>query len=193
MRRTGSAAVLLYVTMGCAPDLGVQLPDTEQVYAGPQVRLHTTGESDVCEGTGPSMEAMLSFLGRETELGDLDQPIDVYFLSEAQVTESCGLDIDGVYACAFVEETNPVVVTSYLPTEHELVHSYLSLKQEAPKRRYAFLEEGFASVYGRDGYHREPTTAPAFRWFVKTGAARSSPPTSRFPPSSTTGSAANDR
>ncbi|MGH1348726.1 MAG: hypothetical protein ACRBN8_44730 [Nannocystales bacterium] len=145
--------------MGCAPDIGVQLPDTEQVYAGPQVRLHSTGESDVCTGTGPSMEAMLSFLGRETELGDLDQPIEVYLLSEEQVAESCGLDIDGVYACAFVEEPNPVVVTSYLPTEHELVHSYLSLKQEKPKRRHAFLEEGFASVYGRDGYHPEPTTS----------------------------------
>ncbi|MCR9166289.1 MAG: hypothetical protein ACE37F_00015 [Nannocystaceae bacterium] len=104
---------------------------------------------------------MLSFLGRETELGDLDQPIDVYLLSEEQARETCGLGIDDVYACAFVEETNPVVVTSYLPTEHELVHAYLSLKQDVPRTRYAFLEEGLASVYGRDGSAAAPTTSLA--------------------------------
>jgi hypothetical protein len=153
--------MLLCVAMGCTSDIGVQLPDTEQVYDGAQVRLLATAESAVCKGTGPSMETMVSFLGRETELGDLDKPIDVYFLSEEQVSETCGLGIDGVYACAFVEEPNPVVVTSDLPTEHELVHAYLSLKQDVPKRRHAFLEEGFASVYGRDGNLPEPTTSLA--------------------------------
>ncbi|MCR9161758.1 MAG: hypothetical protein ACE37F_36300 [Nannocystaceae bacterium] len=105
------------------------------------------------------MEKMLSFLGRETELGDLEQPVDVYLLAEEQVVETCGLGIDDVYACAFVAEPNPVVVTSYLPTEHELVHAYLSLKQDEPKTRYAFLEEGLASVYGRDGSSSAPTTS----------------------------------
>ncbi len=84
---------------------------------------------------------------------------DVYVLSEEQVDETCGLGIDDVYACAFVEEPNPVVVTSYVPTEHELVHAYASLKQDGPKRRYAFLEEGFASVYARDGRLSEARTS----------------------------------
>jgi len=144
--------------MGCAPESGIRLPETQEVYTGSQVRLHVAGDAKVCEGTGPSMEAMLSFLGQETELGDLAQPVDVYLLSEEQVSDTCGLGFEGVYACAFVEESNPLVASSYLPTEHELVHAYLSLKQDVPRRRYAFLEEGFASVYGRDGAIAAPTT-----------------------------------
>ena len=158
MARWHSAGLLLSLATGCAPGNGIPLPETEQVYDGPLVRLHATDERDVCNGTGPSMEAMLSFLARETELGDLDQPVEVYFMSEEQVTEACGLGFDGVYACAFVTEPNPLVASSYLPTEHELVHAYLSLKQETPAYRHAFLEEGFASIYGRDGPPSEPTT-----------------------------------
>ena len=150
--------MFLLAAVGCAPDGGVRLPETEEVYSGAHVRLHTTTERSVCGGTGPAMEAMLSFLGRETELGELDQPIDVYLLSEDQVSDACDLDFEGVFACSFVEEPNPLVVSSYLPTEHELVHSYLSLKQRTPGRRHAFLEEGFASVYGRDGDLSQPTT-----------------------------------
>ena len=150
--------MLHWAAIGCAPDVGIQLPDTELRYDGAQVRLHVADSRPVCDGTGPSMESMLSFLGAETELGDLEEPVDVYLVSQEQASEACGLG-DWVFACSFVTEPNPIVVSSYLPTEHELVHSYLSLKQEVPRRRYAFLEEGFANVYGRDGDIDEPASA----------------------------------
>jgi hypothetical protein len=136
----------------------IVLPETDVVYEGAQVRLQTRPGLEVCAGNGPSMDRMVEFFGRETALGNLDAPVDVYLLEPDEVTEVCGLDYIETFACAFVEDVRPFVVTSYLPTEHEVIHTYLSFKQSVARTRYSFFEEGLASVYGRDGFLPRPTT-----------------------------------
>ena len=156
-RALASLALLAAVSTACAPEQTIDLPPTEVVYEGDQVRLHAVADLTVCGGNGAAMDAMLAYLADESGLGLLETPIDAYLLTPEQVDDVCYVGYAQVFACAFTQDVEPFAVTSYLPTEHELVHAYLGSKSDGG-RRWAFFDEGLATVYGRDGPRTRPTT-----------------------------------
>ena len=151
------ALLLAALACACAPEATIDLPETEVVYEGLQVRLHAVPERTACGGNGPAMEAMLTYFAEESGLGPLEAPIDTYLLTPAQVDEVCYVGYLQPAACAFSAEDPPFAVAGYMPTEHELVHAYLSAKQGGAGR-WSFFDEGLATVYGRDATRDRPST-----------------------------------
>lgn len=149
--------LLAVLACACTPEIAIDLPETEVVYEGSQVRLHAVPELTACNGNGPAMDAMLAYLAAESELGPLEEPTDAYLLAPEQVDEVCYVGYLRPAACAYTEEDPPFAVAGYLPTEHELVHTYLSAKQGGASR-WSFFDEGLATVYGRDADRARPRT-----------------------------------
>ncbi len=132
---------------GCSDPYALGLPSTELVYESEGLRIHAEGSMLPCAGVGPSMDRALGFFSREFGLSDVDEIIDVYWLTEASLSEtstSCGR-VEGARGCL---AGDGLVLVLYLPTEHELVHAYFA--NRAPGRAHSFFEEGIAVVYGRD-------------------------------------------
>lgn len=146
--------LLFASSLGCTDEAAeLDLPPTELVFDGDQLRIHAAPGLTPCLGTGPAMEEMLGFLARETGLGPLDDPIDLYWLEGDDVQEACGFSFE-VRGCSLPSSE---AITSALPEEHELVHAYLQ-RQGTSFTRYSFLEEGLATVYGTERLLPEPKT-----------------------------------
>ncbi len=146
------AVVAGLATAACSdPGATFGFPPTDVVYEGDLIRIRAAPGLEPCGGTGRSMEAMLSLLISETELGDLESPIDVYWLNLEQVLDICTGGGSQVVGCSL---STTEAVTSRMPEEHEVVHAYFERKG-AGTFRYSFFDEGMATVYGTE------TRAPA--------------------------------
>lgn len=76
-------------TAACSdPGRTFEFPPTDVVYEGDLIRIRAAPGLEPCGGTGRSMEAMLQLLIADTGLGDLESPIDVYWLNPQDVRAS---------------------------------------------------------------------------------------------------------
>ena len=100
------------------------------------------------------MDRTLDLLIHEFDLGEMDDPVNIYWLSEESLVRRapCGV-LEGARGC-FVDGEEAFVVDPSI-AEHELVHVYLANRTG---RTHAFFEEGIAVVYGRLPSFGPPTS-----------------------------------
>ena len=125
--------------LALALPLACEEPDAPQspYYAGAHLVVWASDGLEACNGTFPYMEAWLSAF--RDRIGQPDSAVRHTFYWKSPEEFEASPCVDAV-ACAFPR--SDVIYSSYVPAEHELVHT------ELEGRPPSLLREGAAEVFG---------------------------------------------
>jgi len=143
--------------LAVAPTLACEDPATSQslYYDGDHLEVWASDGLDACEGTFPYMEAWLSAFRDRVGRSDSAVRHTFYWLSPEEFEAAPCVD---AVACAFPR--SDVIYSSFVPAEHELVHT------ELEGWPLSLLREGAAEVFGCTD-HFDLVNEPSIEWLAE--------------------------